>query len=285
MAQTTYSTSYSSQPAGLLADDGGFRHIETKANGEAVNIPFGVGVVEGATVPEVLLPTVLSAGMTGVVVRTAATEAKGAVVPDRAVNVMKAGLVYVKPETDVTLGQQAFMRVTVSGSEQAGAFRNDTDSGDAVAVNAFFMDTGLAGTAVRMMVVPRASLLAGADFSGSLVHASLTATTTDFLITVPTGKVFVVDAVQYYNATGLAADVSNYFALTIQNSGATKVAASWSTQTSAQGAITAATPVSLVNGTLANRTFTAGEIINFVATEAGSATLPAGRILVLGRFI
>lgn len=111
----------------------------------------------------------------------------------------------------------------------------------------------------------------------SYAHAALTATTTDKFFKV-TRRARVVSAV-YFNKTGLAADASNYFAVQIKN-GST-VCASWSTQTSAQGALVADTPTTVpLSATDSNLVLAAGDVLSFAATETGTATLPAGHITV-----
>jgi hypothetical protein len=112
--------------------------------------------------------------------------------------------------------------------------------------------------------------------SASYAHAALTATTTDKFFRVP--RKARLERVTYFNKTGLAADASNYFAVQVKN-GST-VCASWSTQTGAQGALTADTPSTVpLSATAANLIFAAGDVVSFAAVEAGTATLPAGHIV------
>ncbi len=47
---------------------------------------------------------------------------------------VRAGRIYVAPETVITEGQQAFVRIIAPSAEQIGAWRSDSDSGNAVAV-------------------------------------------------------------------------------------------------------------------------------------------------------
>lgn len=282
--QTAYSFDLSVQPPGLLAD-GQNAHVESLVNGEASsNLPFGTGVVLGGTDGEFVAPTSKAGGMYGVLVRTSRTLENGNVEPDQYGNVMKAGVVWVQPEASVTRGSQAYMRITAAGAEVVGSFRGDTDSGDAIPVDAIFLDAGDSDTPVRLMVLPKASS-AGQAVVMSLVNASLTQDLEDHLYTVPAGRVFVVDSATYYNATGLAADASNYFNIKVQLDGGSQIAANWSTLNSAEGALVADTATALVNGTLANRTFLGGQRIDVMFDETGTATLPAGRIVVTGRLI
>lgn len=281
--QTVYGFALGVQPPGLLAD-GQNTHVESLVNGEATAIDFGLGVVLGSTDGEFVRPTTVSGGMYGVLVRTTRTLAGGQVAADCYGNVAKQGNVWVQPEAAVSRGAQVYMRITATGAEVVGSFRGDSDSGNAIPVDAIFLDAGTASVPARIMLLPKASS-SGQAFSLSLVNASLTADLEDFLYTVPTGKVLVLDSATYYNATGLAADVSNYFNIKVQLDGGTRVAFNWSTQTSAQGALVADTASALVAGTLANRTFVGGERIDVMFDETGSATLPAGRVVVTGRLI
>ena len=58
-------------------------------------------------------------------------------------NVKKEGRIWVNPETPVTAGNAVYARVTANGAySQTGAFRADSDSGNAIIVpNAKFLDT------------------------------------------------------------------------------------------------------------------------------------------------
>jgi hypothetical protein len=114
-------------------------------------------------------------------------------------------------------------------------------------------------------------------------HAQLTATTAVKLFKVPAGRKLRIDAVDYINPTGLAADASNYFALSL--AGNTDIA-SWSTQTGAEGAIAADTFISLVmSATDADCVLSAGDGLEVSFSETGTATLPAGRLVVRGRWV
>lgn len=283
-SQTTYSNSLSTQPGGLDAGFESFSVTLSAPNGETSNtIVMGHGVVLDAGTAK--RPTELAAKMDGVAVRTEFAQSKGVYSTNEMVSVMPAGVVYVRPEASVSAGAQAYMRVTTSGAEVAGSFRGDSDSGDAVPVNAYFMEAGSATNACRLLVLPSAK----SGLETSVTHydnAQLTATTTVAAhFVVPTGRVFVVDSVIHTNPTGLAAHATNFMAVTVQNSGGTKVAATWSTEEGEEGTLTAATPATFTNGTLANRTFTGGEIINIVFTEGGAVTFPVGRTQVIGRLL
>lgn len=96
------------------------------------------------------------------------------------------------------------------------------------------------------------------------------------------GRTVRIDRVWYNNPTGFAADASNYWVISLQD-GST-VLASWSTQTSAQGALTANTPVELVMG--ATTDVPNDDVISVVLTPHGSpAALPAGRLVLEGHVL
>lgn len=107
-------------------------------------------------------------------------------------------------------------------------------------------------------------------------NASITADETVVLDAPP--KRFYVEGARYYNATGLAAHADNYFDIKVLI-GAT-VAANWSTQTGEEGALTAATFMTLDNAAAASRQGDAGDQIKAFFDETGTATLPAGRLVI-----
>jgi hypothetical protein len=113
-------------------------------------------------------------------------------------------------------------------------------------------------------------------------HASKTADEEIKLFKVR--RKFVVEQVRYVNPTGLAADAANFFHLKINN-GATE-AADWSTETGQEGTVAADTFVdftlSSVDGA---RVFDADDVLSIQFDETGTATLPAGRIQIEGRYI
>lgn len=119
-------------------------------------------------------------------------------------------------------------------------------------------------------------------------HPSVTATTTWKVWQVPAGHKFRIDGVKYINPTGLAADNTNAFAATVQNA-ATVAVAVFNTDGNDVPAGASLAADTFVTGTLsatdANRVFSAGDVVSFVVTEDGAATLPAGRIVIEGRLL
>lgn len=97
---------------------------------------------------------------------------------------------------------------------------------------------------------------------------------------------FVVESVEYINPTGLAADPTNAFDIELKD-GATSMA-KWSTitGTAGQGTIAADTFVQLaLSATLANQYTAQDDILALVLTLHGAQTLPAGRLVVHGRYL
>ena len=116
--------------------------------------------------------------------------------------------------------------------------------------------------------------------------AQETVTTSFTIWTGGPDRYFRLGRVFYNNPTGFAQDPSAYW--TIKVTDGTNTLASWSTQTGAQGTLTANTPVNLV---LATTPAPAADLAPNLAlivtlTKTGSpSALPAGRIVVDGRFL
>ena len=120
----------------------------------------------------------------------------------------------------------------------------------------------------------------------TFAHPSLTATTTYKLYKVPTGRTLRLDRASYVNPTGLVGDPTNAFAGTVQNA-STVAATVFNTDTNdAPAGVTLAVDT-FVEGTLSSTDsqliFNAGDIVSFVLTEDGTATLPAGQLVLEGR--
>jgi len=112
-------------------------------------------------------------------------------------------------------------------------------------------------------------------------HAQLTADLTVQLCTAQ--RPMVIDTVEYCNPTGLAEHAANFFTVKALADG--NVAASWSTETGEEGTIAADTLLELTNGTLANRSLATGDVLSVFFDEDGTATLPAGRVVIHGRYL
>lgn len=124
-------------------------------------------------------------------------------------------------------------------------------------------------------------------FSLAYDHAALTATTTVKLYKVPAGRRLRIDRCSYINPTGLAENASNAFAITVQNA-STVVASGIDTDSDEAGDnnLAADTFVELtLSATDASRVLAAADVLSVVFTEDGTATLPAGRLVVEGRLL
>lgn len=110
-------------------------------------------------------------------------------------------------------------------------------------------------------------------------HVSESATTTIKIWGAKT-RAFRVDRVWYNNPTGFAASATDYWTIEIKDG--TNSLASWSTQNTAQGALTADTPVELVVSTT-HTDLAAGDALTVVFTKTGApAAIPAGRLVIEG---
>ncbi len=120
-------------------------------------------------------------------------------------------------------------------------------------------------------------------------HAQVTGTTTVKLYKVPTGRTLRLDRVSYVNVTGLAEDPANNFAGAVHNLTGPVVAATLFNTDSDLDPDTGASLAAdtFVEGTLsatdASRVFAAGDVVALVLTETGTATLPAGTVILEGR--
>lgn len=158
----------------------------------------------------------------------------------------------------------------------------------AVAVNVTQTSNIAAAVAVNVTqtsdIAANTALLALGDNNDVVVNHALTAvdvTTKEHK--TKAGKVFTVDTVDYINPTGLAQDATNFAVVKLLN-GAT-VLATWSTETGQQGTLAANTFVSMVlNGTPANLDLAAGTTITLDIDINGVQTLPAGRLIIHGRY-
>ena len=123
----------------------------------------------------------------------------------------------------------------------------------------------------------------------SFDHAALTGTTTVKLWKCPAGRQFVVERASYINPTGLVEDPANNFAGALKN-GSTVMATLFNTDsdlTPDPGATLAVDTFveGALSATATARWLAAGDVISFVATETGTATLPVGRLVIEGRLL
>lgn len=113
----------------------------------------------------------------------------------------------------------------------------------------------------------------------SLDHAQVTGDTTTVMWQSPAGRAFRITRVVYNNPTGLAAAANDYYTIKVLNGVA--VAAQWSTQTTGDGALVADTPVEPAVQ-VANMVVPANTKLSLSLDLTGTATLPAGRVVIEG---
>lgn len=131
------------------------------------------------------------------------------------------------------------------------------------------------------MTAPKRPSVTDDSFVLSYDHAAASADTTIKLWKLR--KRFIIDKVQYINVTGLAEDAANYFNIKVLI--AAVVAANWSTETGQEGTIAANTFVAPTLAAAASRVGALDAEISLVLDEDGTATLPAGRIVIEGRYL
>ena len=120
----------------------------------------------------------------------------------------------------------------------------------------------------------------------TVTHGSTTADATDKFWIVPAGRSFRVDSAKYINPTGLARDDSNFFEVAVKKGSTTMASLNTGPVAGAGAAIAADTFTALtLSATEANQVAAADDVLSLVLDETGTATLPAGRIVVEGRLL
>jgi hypothetical protein len=124
-----------------------------------------------------------------------------------------------------------------------------------------------------------------AYFTKDVAAVAATSTFSVMAASLVAGQVYRVTRAHILVDTTYAADAANFYALTLVHNGTT--IASWSTQTSAQGALTAFTLAEMVLAadTGVNLTVQPGETLTLVCTKNGSAANFTARVVVHGRFV
>lgn len=127
--------------------------------------------------------------------------------------------------------------------------------------------------------------VSGATFSGGAAADTTGATAAIKLFTAQ--RKMRIDKVEYINPTGLAGHASNYWEIALKK-GST-VMAQWTTDSdeATQGTLTANTFVNLaLSATDAYRVADVDDVVSLALTKvASAANLPAGRIVVHGRYV
>ncbi len=116
-------------------------------------------------------------------------------------------------------------------------------------------------------------------------HPEVTSTTTVHVLKAT--RPLIVDAVYYVNPTGLAEHSTNTFSGVVKK-GSTTFATLFDTDSdNAEGYNLAANAwvAGVLDADSAKRAFDAGDELDLVLTEGGTADLPAGRIVVEFRYI
>jgi hypothetical protein len=144
-------------------------------------------------------------------------------------------------------------------------------------------EKGLHGNTAQVISETGSTLMALTDMTGGANADESGATLAVKLFTAQ--RKFKVDKVEYINPTGLAAHAANFWDIGIK-ADATSMA-EWSTDSAAEGALGADTVNECtLSATVANRVAAKDAVISFYATKnASAANLPAGRIIVHGRYL
>ena len=149
----SYTVSYPANPGTDLSTT-----AETAAGGP--RLPLGIGLVDaGNRVGR--LPTTgdVALDILGIVVRNAEQvltldviqPAPGFESPSE-ISVLLEGSCWVAPEVAVAVNDPVFVRVVATGTEQAGALRNDADGGDAVQLPGRFRTAAAANGLARIEI-------------------------------------------------------------------------------------------------------------------------------------
>jgi hypothetical protein len=119
----------------------------------------------------------------------------------------------------------------------------------------------------------------------SFDHPQVTADTTWKFFKVPAGRKLRIDQVDYINATGLAEDATNIFALLLKADATTVASLSTDSAAATDASIPANTFVALTLAADAALVAAADAVLSLTADEGGTATLPAGRLVVHARYV
>jgi hypothetical protein len=120
-------------------------------------------------------------------------------------------------------------------------------------------------------------------FSYPMSLPTISATTTFALFTAQ--RPYRIDAIEIIVDTTYTADPALYYSMAVQVGGRTT--GTWSTQTSAQGAIAGGTPaaVPLAAESGQNRVAAKGDVVTFVATKNSTAANITPRVVIHGRYV
>lgn len=296
--QLTYNTSQGAAFAGLLASESFATSLRSAINGDPQTngIPFGLAMAAGAAPAQgavdrkVILPVAADVEFLGIGVHTHAVNniglgsgANG--MPQLGqISLLDIGDIWVKVEEAVLVDGPVFVRFTSDGGSntQIGSFRTSVDSARAVRLAGAKYLTAAAAGGYAIVRYIKGGSPGDKAFSLAVALASASATVTNFVLTTPADRYLKLLSASLYNATGLAQDTTNYFALQLVGGASTDLA-DYSTLTTAQGTITAATPALMVAGTAS--LVPPSTTVKLVSTLHGSQTLPAGTFVLNGYYI
>ncbi len=136
-----------------------------------------------------------------------------------------------------------------------------------------------------MATLPKAEAFTQTGLCVTSEHPAETGTVT--VKVMQCTRAFIVDSVRYVNHTGLAEDASNTFAGTAAK-GTTPFATLFNTLADAgpDHSLAANTWVAgVLDADSTKREFEPGDELNLILTLGGSQTLPAGHVVVEGRYL
>ncbi len=160
MAQLTYAQYHSDGYAGDPAD-AGFKDDHAYVQAEAsAEMPFGVGVVQGAADSKAVLPSggSTAANFRGVLLRSDTYDSTyqlgtTGVKPQQAISVRARGRVKVTVEEAVSKGDRAFLRITANGGDLPGQWRKSADGGKAIELKGCYFATSADAGALAILDV------------------------------------------------------------------------------------------------------------------------------------
>jgi hypothetical protein len=290
--QTSYGRDLSGASAGTPASEFGYK--ETYLNDEGLAVQAGIAVAYKSEGKFEFIDAA-NDSIVGLTLNIMDQNRRGLADDDYAPNgatcsILAEGPAYVAVEQSVTPSDPVYVRHTSDGGSNTvlGKFRKDSDSGRARLVKgARFVSSGSASNPPVMWFSRSVEQGAGDQVSAVIDHAQATAdATTKVYKTHPT-RHFVVERVDYINPTGLAADATNVFNIKLRNnSNANAVIANWNTLTGQNGTLTANTWVAMtLTSTAADLVLAPGSELDLFNDESGDTTLPAGKLVLHGRYV
>lgn len=298
MAQTSYSPSPAPGIPGLIGDSS-YKRVASGVNLNAAAQPYGVFTKEN-TASFNNGTDVMGAAtdvIAGISVKsdahavTSLTTGILSIENQEIYDVLEVGCAWMRAEQVMNKSDAVYARFAANGGNTVlGAIRKDVDTANARRVNgARVLRNGVSALGVQMALVyfDKAVEQGAADFAelGPIPAASVSATTTLHLTKTRSDRYFVVTGVDYIEpATGIAANDSNFYVLTIQV-GAVVIATYSTKLTGGQGTITANAFAAFVLAALANTVIPPGSVVDFVETLTGTLTAPAGSLVLHGYYL